>query len=368
VDNQIRKTDVRDEEFLDAEELQSDSTFVYLTTSVISTTSGTKVLLFDMPADGEGILYGRDHPAEHGDFVVITGTSGGLGDGTYTIDAVLSDTSLSVVEPISTSTGGSVAFHYKAGASRIGFDSSNSAHITADNVQDAIEELDASISGELSPDIHKTLRQLVHLADGAGGPFEGFLTGAYKVVTGTISPSSVIWYEDNTQTQKIVEKTITWAGPYPTSISWIVYNSDGATLLAQATDIIVYSGPFEIHRTRSLVDYGIAASDLTAETHKAVRQLIHLSDGVGGPWEGFPTGAYREITYSGFLVTKVAWYDDSTKAKKIVEKSLTYNSNFTVSAIAWVVYDTDGTTALGQVSDAITYSSFFEVARTRSVV
>lgn len=113
--NQIRKADVDDIDFLDAEELQSDGSFVYLSSGVASTAAGTKVVTITMPADGEGILWGRDHLAQAGDIVILNGTSGGLGDGKFTIAAVIDDLSFSVVETIGTSTGGSVDFYYVAG-------------------------------------------------------------------------------------------------------------------------------------------------------------------------------------------------------------------------------------------------------------
>jgi len=219
------------------------------------------------------------------------------------------------------------------------------------------------------PSDHPPLRQLIHLADGVGGPFEAFLSGAYRQETGTVFPTAIIWYVDNTLTQKIVEKTLSYTGPFPTTITWTVYNTDGSTVLAVATDTIVYSGPFEISRTRALTDYSISTGELTIDEHKVLRQLIHLTDGVGGPMEGFTSGAYREITPTGNpFPTAVIWYDDATKTKKIVEKALTYNANKTINTLQWKVYDTDGVTVLATVTDTMAYSSVFETSRTRTIV
>lgn len=370
--NQVSKSDVTDAEFLDAEELQSDSTFVYLTTTLVSTTSGTKVVVINLPADGEGILYGRDHPAQTDDFVVITGTSGGLGDGTYTINVVLSDTSFSVLETIATSTGGSVDFHYKSGATRIGLDPNGLTVVTSNNVQDAIEELDAAIGGTpaITEDEHKTLRQLIHLADD-GGPYEGFTSGVYQetLPSATPFPTSVIWWTSVAKTAKIVEETVTY-NPNNTvaTDNWKVYHTDGVTLLAEITDAIVYSGVFELNRTRTIIDYGPpVTTTITFDEHKVLRQLIHLAE-EGGPYEGFTSGAYQETLPSADpFPTSVIWWTSVAKTSKIVEETLTYNPNNTVNTDQWKVYATDGTTVLATVTDTITYSGVFELNRTRVI-
>lgn len=368
--NQVSKSDVTDTEFLDAEELQSDSTFVYLTTTVVSTTSGTKVIVIDLLPDGSGIFYDRDHPAQSDDFVVITGTSGGLGDGTFTIDTVIDDTSFSVLEAIGTSTGGSVDFHYKSGATRIGLDPTGLAHVSSNNVQDAIEELDAAVgtTGITEAD-HKTLRQLIHLAD-EGGPYEGFLTGAYQETIGSPFPTSVIWWTDSGKTAKIVEETVTYNGNKTVNTdNWKVYDTDGVTLLAEITDTVVYAGVFELNRTRAITDYFPGGSvTVTVDSHKTLRQLIHLAD-EGGPFEGFSSGAYQEtLPSSSPFPTSIIWWTSAAKVAKIVEETITYNGNQTVNTDQWKVYAVDGTTVLATVTDTIAYSGVFELSRTRTIV
>lgn len=140
----ISKADIIDADIVDATELASDGTFVYLTLTVVSTTTGTKIVVVNLAPDGEGILHG-DHPVEADDIVIITGTSGGLGDGTFTVASVTDDITFVVNEAIGTSTGGSADFIYPVGAGRVGFDPIGLLHITATNVQDAIEEIDAVI-------------------------------------------------------------------------------------------------------------------------------------------------------------------------------------------------------------------------------
>jgi hypothetical protein len=105
----------------------------------------------------------------------------------------------------------------------------------------------------LTPFQHQTLRQLIHFID--EGPADGFITGAYKVTlpTGSIFPTSIIWYEDNTKTKIIVSKAIVWAGIVPATITWQVYNTDGITVAHTVSDSITYvNNIFESTRTRTI--------------------------------------------------------------------------------------------------------------------
>lgn len=111
---------------------------------------------------------------------------------------------------------------------------------------------------------------------------------------------------------------------------------------------------------KSYVDgYGI----ITSAQHSTLRQLIHLAN--NGPFEGFTTNAYREIT-GGVLPTSIIWYENNTKAKKIVSKDLTYNGALT-QTITWKAYATDGSTVLATVVDTLTYSGALETSRNRSI-
>jgi hypothetical protein len=95
-------------------------------------------------------------------------------------------------------------------------------------------------------------RQLTYFLD--EGPAEGFVSGAYKEVTGGVFPTSVIWYDSSgLGKKKIVEKTITWsASKNPTTIVWKIY--DGSeTLMKTITDTITYTGVAETSRTRTVV-------------------------------------------------------------------------------------------------------------------
>lgn len=102
---------------------------------------------------------------------------------------------------------------------------------------------------------HETLRQLIHLADGVGGPMEGF-PGAYRETLPLDDPfpTSIIWWGNSSKVNKIVEKDLSYdAGKRITITSWKVYDINGM-LLATVTDTFSYNGssPFESSRTRTV--------------------------------------------------------------------------------------------------------------------
>lgn len=106
-------------------------------------------------------------------------------------------------------------------------------------------------TGGLTEEGHKILRQLIHFID--DGPAEGFTSGAYKTVTGTVFPTAIVWYdkEDEETRKKIVERLLTWTNVNVTQDQWKVYDASGS-LVATVTDAISYSGVFETHRTRTI--------------------------------------------------------------------------------------------------------------------
>jgi hypothetical protein len=99
--------------------------------------------------------------------------------------------------------------------------------------------------------IRKSLRKLLHFIN--EGPAEEF-SDAYKEIVGTPWPTSIIWYTDETKTQKIFERLITRnAAQAPTVIVQRLYKSDGVTPLLTATDTITNTGTpavFEFSRSR----------------------------------------------------------------------------------------------------------------------
>jgi hypothetical protein len=125
---------------------------------------------------------------------------------------------------------------------------------------------------------------------------------------------------------------------------------------------VVASGGFI---TRIILERAfLTAISSGSAAHASLRQLIHLAH--NGPFETFASGAYRE-TVGGVFPSAVIWYNDNTKAKKIVEKGIAYNPNKTVSQIVFKVYDTDGITVLATATDNITYSGVFETSRVRTI-
>lgn len=99
---------------------------------------------------------------------------------------------------------------------------------------------------------HKTLRQLVHLAD-EGGPWEGFASGAFYEILPAADPfpTSAIWWTSAAKTHKIVELAVTYnANKTPNTEQWKAYDPDGTTVLVTITDTWAYSGIFPTSRTR----------------------------------------------------------------------------------------------------------------------
>lgn len=112
------------------------------------------------------------------------------------------------------------------------------------------------------------------------------------------------------------------------------------------------------------------ADVVTPTEHTALRQLIHFID--DGPACGFLSGAYKETTPSAVpFPTSIIWWESSSKLKKIVEKTITRSgggaTNVAPTPIVWKMYDTDGSTVLCTVTDAITYSGVYETSRERTI-
>jgi len=216
----ISKADVSDLDFVDAVELGSDGTAVFLTTTVVSTTSGTKVVVVNLASDGEGIFYSFDHPVQAGDFVTLTGTSGGLANGTYTVASVTNDTTFVVVESIATSTGGSASFKYDAGALHVGFDATKQNQTSSTNLQTAVTAVSNGLLLDSEP------------------------TGVGVSYTPTYSGSSVTlerWFNTAT-TNNIKTIAYTYTSGKVTTELTKVFATNGTTILAQKTTTYTYSG------------------------------------------------------------------------------------------------------------------------------
>jgi hypothetical protein len=147
---------------------------------------------------------------------------------------------------------------------------------------------------------------------------------------------------------------------------------DELQLTPEASDPTIVGAVRNVSGLFRLRDNDGAFSPLGVETsrHAAIRNLIHFID--DGPAEGFASGAFKEtLPAASPFPTSVIWWESSSKLKKIVEKTITRSggaaTNVTPTPIIWKVYDTDGSTVLATVSDAITYSGVFETSRVRTI-
>jgi hypothetical protein len=137
----ITKDDIKDIDLVDAIELASTGSAFYRTgITLVSTTTGTNLVTVN---GSFSIIYGDD-PIEVGDIVVISGTTGGA-DGTYTVASIVTDQTFTVSTPIATSTGGSAGFKNKAGALRVGVDSTTFTQVTGLTVQALLKDIDSKL-------------------------------------------------------------------------------------------------------------------------------------------------------------------------------------------------------------------------------
>jgi hypothetical protein len=135
--------------------------------------------------------------------------------------------------------------------------------------------------------------------------------------------------------------------------------SDGTSYLIAGTNVQIVS------QSNGSITIGTTAINSTE--HASLRQLIHLAE-EGGPFEEFTLGSYREVLPTGDpFPTSVIWWETSAKLKKIVEETVTYNSQKLITSDEWKVYNTDGVTVLKTATDTITYSGVFETNRTRTI-
>jgi hypothetical protein len=141
--NRVSRTDVDDQEFVDAVELASDGyTTSYRTVGLVSTTAATRIVVISSPTDLD-VLDNIDEPLQVGDIVNIYGNAA---VGWYTVEEIIDLVTFRVIEVILDSAGGSADFYHPAGATRVGFDPRNTSSTSATNVQQAIEDLDTAIS------------------------------------------------------------------------------------------------------------------------------------------------------------------------------------------------------------------------------
>lgn len=154
--------------------------------------------------------------------------------------------------------------------------------------------------------------------------------------------------------------------PGPELVEKLQFEDEGHTADAEGEFTYLFgSGRFSMRDAAGEYDPRTGGSGLSEAQHKVLRQLIHFID--EGPAEGFTSGAYKETLPSADIFpTSVIWWESSSKLKKIVEKTITW-TGVNATTIVWKVYDTDGSTVLATVTDAISYSGIFETTRTRTI-
>jgi hypothetical protein len=136
-------------------------------------------------------------------------------------------------------------------------------------------------------------------------------------------------------------------------------NNTAALITRDSSDNITLTDPNA--GTYTLSQLAAGGAGLTANQHRNLLQLIHFID--EGPAEGFVTGATKTVTGTVFP-TSVIWRRADTT--KLVEQTITW-SGIVPTTIEWKMYDTNGTTVLATVSDAVSYSGPFETGRTRTI-
>ena len=92
------------------------------------------------------------------------------------------------------------------------------------------------LGGAFTEDEHRLIPQLIHYVE--DGPDES----SYKEVlpSGSVFPTSIIWWDSSSKVNKIVEKLITWAGAFPAQIVWNMYS--GGVVVESLNDSFDYSG------------------------------------------------------------------------------------------------------------------------------
>jgi hypothetical protein len=118
----------------------------------------------------------------------------------------------------------------------------------------ALKQLDtlAGAGPGIGAGTHAQLRQLIHLADDEG-PFEGFVSGAYREQTPAADPfpTFIGWYTNVTKAFIIMTETIGYnANKTIATDTWRAYDA-ASSFIFGATDTITYSGIFEISRVRT---------------------------------------------------------------------------------------------------------------------
>jgi len=128
---------IKDDVIVEESELQSDGTSVITRSfTVLAVDSLTKKIT--LAPDPSALVELSTERISKNDIVSITG---GLAEGNYTFNEMLSDTEFTVNEDIPNAVSGILLFYFPSGASKVGFDNSANFFINK-NVQKVLEEID----------------------------------------------------------------------------------------------------------------------------------------------------------------------------------------------------------------------------------
>jgi hypothetical protein len=195
----------------------------------------------------------------------------------------------------------------------------------------------------------------------------------------TSYPGEIIWRTDTNTIYRRDDSNIAWIALEVSSITGVAGGDlDGyfpnpnvvnLHLLNETPGSIAFLNSTQWEALQPSQDgYFLSIVDGTPSyiDHDSLRKLIHLS--VNGPFEGYASGAYKEIiNYSGTPFPEiVTWYTSSAKTNKIFDKTIYYNTNKTVSQIVWRVYDSFNA-IVTTCTENISYSGIFEINRVRVI-
>lgn len=142
--NKISKTDVADNEFVDAIELASDGyTNPYRVIGLVSTTSGSREIVISTPTYLDR-LDNVDEPIQVGDILeILSGAAAGF----YTVEEIVDPVdTFKVLQSISNSFDGYGNLYHPAGATKVGVDPRNLTVSESNNLQQVLEDFDQAIT------------------------------------------------------------------------------------------------------------------------------------------------------------------------------------------------------------------------------
>lgn len=225
----IRKEDIVDADIVDEKELRATGNTYYVTgvaiVSIVSSTKTVTVSNFYLEID--------DTRVESGDQVTFFGNA--AAGPVYTVDAVIDNSTFTVIESIPDAVGGTVSFKYKSGASKVGFNSTGLTVTTADNVQDAIKDIANNATG-ISSLQHENLNTLVHNIARDGYSLVQY--SGNDVVNYTIWTSALMQYKIR---EYAISYTVTPCNKRVNQVVTVQYDGYGG-VVSTLTETVQYNG------------------------------------------------------------------------------------------------------------------------------